>query len=273
MSHVSAEQGRSSELPVFSTTVDAATTRARIDGYHAWYHTFRFQPPASEEIGPAKSQQRSEVIWNALSRLGLPEQASGLRILDIGCCDGLYSFAMEQRGANVTSIDYRDVATRGFGIARSIIGSSLEPSVDTVYNLNPNRYGRFDIVLFLGVLYHLRHPLLALDRIRSVMNPGGSLFIESHVLLDPPSPSLTRYYRRGELQGQASNHFGPNIPCIEAWLDSAEFEMIAHEGPIGSRICALGRAVENQSTAFWRDSEWDPGLRPSDGAEPSAPGT
>ena len=87
----------------------------------------------------------------------------GMRALDIGCSDGYFSFEMERRGADVVATDFVPETYTGFATARRILGSAVDYRMDNVYNLSPEAYGFFDVVLFMGVLYHLRHPLLALD--------------------------------------------------------------------------------------------------------------
>lgn len=91
---------------------------------------------------------------------------------------------MERRGAEVVAIDYALPNITGFNVAAKIFGSKVPYIVENVYDLNLETYGAFDIVLFLGVIYHLRNPLLALDKIHSVVKPGGLLFVESAIATD-----------------------------------------------------------------------------------------
>ena len=92
-------------------------------------------------------------------------------MLDIGCWDGLFSFECERRGAErVVAADLWENAGRdAFDFAREELGSKVEPLECDVYDL-PGKLGgeRFDLVLFLGVLYHLRHPLLGLEKVGGV---------------------------------------------------------------------------------------------------------
>jgi len=104
-----------------------------------------------------------------IKRLGLPERLDGLSVLDVGAWDGFFSFEAERRGAR------RVLATdsfqwdgggwgtkRGFELARRALGSQIEDKTIDVLDISPEAVGTFDLVLFLGVLYHMRHPLLAL---------------------------------------------------------------------------------------------------------------
>lgn len=118
-----------------------------------------------------------------LAHLALPEDCAGMRALDIGARDGFFCFELERRGAaEVVALDNVAPDLTGFNVAKELLGSEVRYVVDNVYNLTVEEYGRFDLVLFLGVLYHLRHPLLALDRIWDVCNLGARLFVESHMI-------------------------------------------------------------------------------------------
>ncbi|HEV7241557.1 MAG TPA: methyltransferase domain-containing protein [Thermoanaerobaculia bacterium] len=82
----------------------------------------------------------------------------------------------------------------GFATARKILGSQVDYRMENVYNLAPKTFGKFDVVLFLGVLYHLRKPLAALDSLRSVMKDGAQLFvgtmlIDEYFLLPQGNPT------------------------------------------------------------------------------------
>ena len=92
---------------------------------------------------------------------GLPEDLRGKRVLDIGAWDGWFSFECERRGAEVTATDCVELDT--FLEARQLLDSRVDYLALDVGELSARRLGRFDIVLFLGVLYHLRHPLLGLE--------------------------------------------------------------------------------------------------------------
>jgi tRNA (mo5U34)-methyltransferase len=176
-----------------------------------------------------------------LDAIGLPAGMSGLRALDIGCSDGFFSFEMERRGASVVAIDFVPEDYTGFAIAKKILGSSVEYRMDNAYNLSPGAYGKFDVVLFMGVLYHLRNPMAGMDAIRSVMNEGANLFVGTMMideyfllpdgtvttlasvnpmLLDVP---LWQAYPSDTLNGDYTNCFAPNKKALIAALQEAQF--------------------------------------------------
>ena len=115
----------------------------------------------------------------------------------------------------------------------------MDYRVASVYDLDPAVHGRFDVVLFPGVFYHLRHPLLALDRIHAVCRQR--LFLETHVLdnafvhegthvalreLDPrlERVALLQFYPYDELNQDFSNWFAPTVRCVEVMLRTSGFE-------------------------------------------------
>jgi tRNA (mo5U34)-methyltransferase len=105
------------------------------------------------------------VKWRHFAN-AIPADLSGKAVLDIGCNAGFYSLEMKRRGAaRVLAIDYDEGYLRQARFAAEVSGLDIEFAQLSVYDVGALGE-RFDLVLFLGVLYHLRHPLLALDLIR-----------------------------------------------------------------------------------------------------------
>ena len=92
----------------------------------------------------------------------------------------------------------------------------------SVYELSRTLDEQFDYVIFWGVLYHLRHPLLALDNVRAVT--AGTAYIETAVcdgdLPGATESAIARFYRRDELGGDSSNWFAPNVRALLDWCSS-----------------------------------------------------
>jgi 2-polyprenyl-3-methyl-5-hydroxy-6-metoxy-1,4-benzoquinol methylase len=107
--------------------------------------------------------QSLELLRRRLNLFDLPKDLRGKRVLDIGAWDGWFSFECERRGADVVAADC--VAFDSFIEAKNLPDSKVEFLNLEVNELSSRRPGRFDIVLFFGVLYHLRHPLPALEKI------------------------------------------------------------------------------------------------------------
>jgi tRNA (mo5U34)-methyltransferase len=174
----------------------------------------------------------------------LPADLRGRTVLDIGCNAGFYSIEMKRRGAaRVVAIDADNDYLDQARFAAEVIGVDLEFHELSVYDVG-TLGERFDIVLFLGVLYHLRHPLLALDLIHehvardllafqsmqrgsAEIEPleGDYPFTEVEVFDRPGFPKLHFIERR--YAGDPTNWWAPNRACSEAMLRSAGFSIIA----------------------------------------------
>jgi tRNA (mo5U34)-methyltransferase len=179
--------------------------------------------------------------WEQIRRF-LPEDLSGWTALDIGCNAGFYSIELARRGAAVTAIDYDPHyleqarwATRQFGVQDRVEFREMQ-----VYDLARSSES-WDLVLFMGVLYHLRYPLLGLDivarRVRrrmifqtltmpgmDVAAPPADFGIdERDRMLDPGWPRMAFIEHR--LAGDPTNWWAPNHAGVEAMLRSAGLEV------------------------------------------------
>ncbi|MDX2034830.1 MAG: DUF1698 domain-containing protein [Blastocatellia bacterium] len=165
-----------------------------------------------------------EELRDNYARFQLPEDLSERSMLDIGCWDGFYSFESERRGARVTSVDcWRP---ENFFRARAALKSSAVFHELSVYDVTKERLGTFDLVFFLGVLYHLRHPLLALEQVCEVTRDLA--IIETHVidnLHDSQNPVM-EFYEFDELGGQYDNWWGPNVVCLTKMARAAGFARV-----------------------------------------------
>ena len=156
--------------------------------------------------------------------LGLPEDLRGKTLLDIGCWDGFYTFETERRGAKVTSVDCWH--PNNFFAARQALNSKAEFHERSVYEIGKDNLGSFDIVLFMGVLYHLRHPLLALENVCELTRDFA--VIESHIIdkmREGGEPAM-EFYEFDELGGQYDNWWAPNLECMVQMTRSAGFARI-----------------------------------------------
>ena len=165
-----------------------------------------------------------------LPYFGLPEDLTGKRVLDIGCAEGFFSFEAEKRGAReVIGIDSFPDSVRRFNIVKEARQSAATAFLMNVYDLEPKRLGTFDLVLFYGVFYHLKHPQYALERIRSVCT--GDLLFQTFMLEEPSVKGTpwARYYPHGMMSGKENELFDPTIfwlfnsACCLAMLDSVGF--------------------------------------------------
>jgi tRNA (mo5U34)-methyltransferase len=182
-----------------------------------WWHSFELPDGSTiEGVSDLASQKRR------IAQFPIPQDLRGKRVLDVGAWDGWFSFEMERRGAEVVAID-RWENPRFYEIRR-MLGSHVDYREMDVYELHPDKIGTFDIVLFMGVLYHVKHPLLALERVCSVTRDMA--IVESFVLNEPGPRKLLEFFEYDEFGGQFDNWFGPTVDCLTAFCRTAGFARV-----------------------------------------------
>ncbi|MDX2179876.1 MAG: methyltransferase domain-containing protein [Bryobacteraceae bacterium] len=213
-----------------------------------WYHQFEIAPgirtPGVHRFDPAPFLDG----WN------IPQDLRGQRALDIGTWDGPLAFELERRGAEVIAADIQDPLHTGFSTAKEILGSRVEYVRTSVYDLEKSVCGRFDLVCYLGVFYHLKHPILGFEAIQAVMADSASLLFEGACLLNYAERMDGLRVEGTELDAvrklaysdvpltacypgkytNASNWFIPNLACIRSWLTAAGLSLEHHylmDGP------------------------------------------
>ncbi len=164
-----------------------------------------------------------------LKGIQMPASLDRLSVLDIGTFDGFYAFEAERRGGRVTATDtavWRNphIGRAGFDLAKTVLKSSVDDREVDVLELSPETVGTFDLVLFLGVLYHLPNPLLALERVASVTR--RQLIMETHVDLLGMRRPAAAFYPDDELQGDTSNWWGPNLSGAMGMLRAVGFSRV-----------------------------------------------
>src|SRR5579862_204973 len=194
-----------------------------------WYHSMEL--PDGRVI---PGFQSLDVLRNRIAQFPLPADLRGKRALDIGAWDGWFTFELERRGAQVIAVD--STAFERFRVARQLLGSRAEYRIDDVCRLSPAQIGYFDIVMFLGVLYHLKHPLLALERVCELST--NMVCVESFVTdegTDASARPLMEFYETTELCGQFDNWVGPNVACLLAMCRTAGFARVQLESVLDHR--------------------------------------
>lgn len=208
--------------------------RSKILADGQWFHRIRletdFETPGWDDPMNTK-----------LPYFGIPEDLRGMRVLDIGCCEGFFSFEAERRGAaEVVAIDPYAGFVRRFNWCRDYLDARTTAYLSRVYDLNPRTFGTFDMVFFFGVFYHLRHPLLALEKILSVCT--GTMLMQTNSLegVEPEvsqipavrETPMARFYPFGMPSGPNDTihdptvFFIPNAKCTEAMMQSTGFETV-----------------------------------------------
>lgn len=214
------------------------------------------------------------IKWRRFAH-AIPPDLAGKSVLDVGCNAGFYSLEMRLRGAaRVLGIDSDDQYLAQARFAAKVMNADIEFRRLSVYQIADLRE-QFDLVLFLGVLYHLRYPLLALDLLRrhvvkdllvvqSLLRGSPEIeplardypFSETEIFNRPGFPRL-HFIERG-FAADPTNWWIPNNACLEAMLRAARFEIAAHpedevyvcrspepapppEDPLPEETCAAAR--------------------------------
>jgi tRNA (mo5U34)-methyltransferase len=222
--------------------------------------------PTAEELDALRREVNAINWWHAIDlghgivtpgpdptaarvpELQIPADLTGLSVLDVGAWDGFFSFEAERRGAaRVLATDSFCWGLGGWGnkagfeLARRALHSRVEDLTIDPLDLSPERVGTFDLVLFLGVLYHMRHPLLALERVFSVTR--DQLILNTHVDLTALERPAIAFYQGGELNDDTTNWSGPNPAAVVAMLQAVGFRDVK----IVSRWAARESTLEDMN--------------------------
>ena len=229
-------------MTITTPRTDRAAIERRVRELGPWFHNIdlggvRTAPDHFLGDYPA-------VKWRGFAD-AIPQDLTGRTVLDIGCNGGFYALEMKRRGAErVVAVDADPDYLAQARFAAEVTGLEIEFRELSVYDVA--KLGeRFDLVLFLGVLYHLRHPLLALDLIhehavddllvfQSMQRGSPEVapvaedypFWDRELFDEPGYPKL--HFVEHRYAGDCTNWWIPNRACVEAMLRSAGFEIEQH---------------------------------------------
>jgi tRNA (mo5U34)-methyltransferase len=233
----------SSALAPQSTTADSGRLEQQVRRLGDWFHNIDLLgvPTAPKHfLGDFPN-----VKWKHIAP-AIPQDLSGAEVLDIGCNGGFYSLEMKRRGAKrVLGIDVDDRYLKQAHFAAETLGLEIELEKRSVYEVE-NIAGQFDFVFFMGVYYHLRYPLFALDQVVKKVRPEGRLifqsmlrgseevkpwqddylFWETKMFSDPAYPAM--YFVERSYANDQTNWWIPNRAAAEAVLRSAGLEILDH---------------------------------------------
>ena len=214
--------------------------RQRVSEVDFWYH--RIELPGGI-VTSGLNPQRVEAFR-------VPQDLSGKRVLDVGAWDGFWTFEALKRGAReaVAIDDFSDFlgslrpeqrhAWKTFDLCREALGYGEERCKRieiNLYDIDEKKLGgKFDMIFFFGTLYHLRHPLLGLDKLSAVCEPGGQIIVESHVSDDYSAyrglgrgyvgdQMVAEFFPTKELDVNPTNWWGPTLACMKGMLLAAGF--------------------------------------------------
>jgi tRNA (mo5U34)-methyltransferase len=203
-------------------TMDPEMLRREVDRIK-WWHPI--------DLGHGIVTPGADVTPQRLREIRMPDDLTGLTVLDIGAWDGFFSFEAERRGARRVMAtdsfcwDGGGWGTKaGFDLARKALNSKVEDQRSEVIALSPETIGVFDVVLFLGVLYHMKHPLLALERVASVTR--RQLIMQTQVDMLAVNRPAMAFYPGAELNGDPTNWVGLNPAAVVAMLQLVGFTRV-----------------------------------------------
>jgi tRNA (mo5U34)-methyltransferase len=223
-------------------SVSTATIRERVDALGEWFHNMDLRGVQTAPRHPLGDYP--QIKWRRFAD-AIPADLRGRTVLDIGCNAGFYSQEMKRRGADrVLGIDSDERYLDQARFAAEVAGLEIEFRHLSVYQL-PALKERFDVVLFMGVLYHLRYPLLALDLIHTHVSREilvfqsmlrGAMEIKSFPA-DAPFDDVTPFddaayprlhFVEHRYANDWTNWWIPNRAAAEAMLRSSGFSVIGH---------------------------------------------
>ena len=221
--------------------IDRDRLRQEIDALGDWFHNIDlFGIPTAPQHFLGNFPY---VKWRPISKV-FPQELNGASVLDIGCNGGFYSIELKKRGAGrVLGVDVDDRYLNQARFAAKTLGLEIEFEKRSVYDVD-SIAGQFDYVLFMGVFYHLRYPLYALDKV--VKKVSGKLIFQTmirgsmqeraweknyefwnkKIFEDPDFPCM--YFIEHRYANDPTNWFVPNRGAVEASLRSAGLELLEH---------------------------------------------
>ena len=229
---------------------DLVALKERIRALDPWFHDIDLGPGLTTKLGSCANEpvDHPRPTW-ALLRPHFPASFDGLDVLDVGCNAGFYSFEAKRLGAGrVLGVDSQRREVAQARLAAGILGLDVAFERRSVYDLSIADVGAFDLVLALGLLYHCRHPLLALERLAEVTR--GTLLLETEVAPDGWSaapeacelggrsgrPEASFFLDNGpDAKEAVFNWFLPTAGCLASLLHAVGFDGVRHVATTESR--------------------------------------
>ena len=185
------------------------TVAEKITELGPWFHQIEIDGHRTRDIAPAAGRQpisHPEARWRAI-RPHLPE-LNGRRVLDVGCADGFFSIEMARLGASVDAVDHGPRMIDRLQWAADELNLEITARTGTVSSIQ----GSYDFVLFLGVLYHLKHPLLGLQKVATV---APSMLVETAIA---PGDEPFMWFKPPQKGVHNIPKWYPTVNCLEAML-------------------------------------------------------
>jgi tRNA (mo5U34)-methyltransferase len=232
------------ERGTLGSVSSTSSLAARVHELGPWFHNLRLGPEAELQTAPEHTLGDFPRNFWEFFKHTIPSDLRGASVLDIGCNGGFYSFEMKRRGAaRVIGVDRDPMYLAQARFASEQLGFDIQFSQGDVYEIDQIVRGEvFDYVIFMGVLYHLRHPLYALDKVVGLVRhrllfqsmergaPDGAHFqpdypmAERDVFFDDRFPRL--HFIEHRYAGDSTNWWIPNPACTQAMLRSVGLHIL-----------------------------------------------
>jgi tRNA (mo5U34)-methyltransferase len=226
---------------MMSETLTREEIQARLERLGPWFHCIDLggglQTKTASAIGEPVEHPRP--TWEKV-RACLPEDFAGRSVLDVGCNAGFYSIELKRRGAaRVLGVDSQRNLIRQAGFVRDVLGLDIEYRRASVYELDPRDTGQFDVTLALGLVYHCKHLVLALERLFAVTRE--LLVLETAIYPPEMSPGTFTYEVGGlrpllhplayvenapDAKEAIYNWFLPSVEALRALLKNIGFDEV-----------------------------------------------
>lgn len=202
-----------------------------------WWHTFDF--PNFQTIGQDATSEKKQMIE-------MPLDLAGKTVLDIGCWDGYFSFLAESRGALVLANDsskynwnpkHEFGGKEAFNTAHLALNSSIQ-TLDCDAEELTEDVGKFDLVLCLGILYHMKDPWKMINLLGKITKQ--QVIIESWTDGNYLNMPAMIFYPNGEINNDFHTYWGPNILCLLNMLYKAGFNKLEVKHLVNSRVVIHG---------------------------------
>jgi tRNA (mo5U34)-methyltransferase len=277
--------------PAGKTTYSKERLEEMAESVGFWWHSI--------DLGRGvvtKGHKTPESLARELESLRLPD-LKDKTVLDIGAYDGFYSFEAERRRARrVVALDhyvwacdlpkfmeyYRECKERGavhrpaeetsfwqpdtlpgkraYDTAHTALNSTVETVIDDFMTMDLRPLGTFDVVFFMGVLYHMENPLASLKRLASVTKSVAIIETHAIVVAGYEGREICEFYSSNQLNADGSNWWGPNLKALEGMCHAAGFSRVevvkgyeaSHrkESPYRNVGNAVGHALKKYSSLF-----------------------
>lgn len=235
-----------------------------------FYHTIEISPGVVTPGWPAV-QPIVDLVRQSMKSLPI----QGRRVLDIGCRDGAMAFEAERLGASeVIAIDF-DLPRQTTSFLKEALSSNVRFEEMNLFDLRPETFGSFDLIIFPGVVYHLRYPMTALRLMRDLVREGGHLLVETATFSDanalplmfcptgdnsPYEPTSCTFFNKMGFTKSVES-FGFTVASDQSLLNLPPYAgEMARDVPIDRTVftCIRETQPQNESILKYWDSDRDP---------------